>query len=152
MSPNRNCGDSGCSAGRPDEVVGSHRADRRGLLWCCLVLLFTCLLAIPLARQRFLYAALFARLQVEGVTLHFLDDVLLLNLALKPAQRVFKRLAFLYANLCPETTPPNRPNKGLYRVQEIPSPRPQIPRHCCTNPRQRGGTALPDFPRLRNKK
>ena len=75
-----------------------------------LILLFTSLLAIPLARQRFLHTALFARLQVKGMTLYFLDDVFLLNLALEPAQRIFKRLAFLHANLCQLTTPPNRPN------------------------------------------
>jgi len=65
-----------------------------------LVLLFTSLLAIPLARQSRLYAFLFTGLQVVGVTLDFLDDVLLLYLPLEPAQRIFERLAFLYANLC----------------------------------------------------
>ncbi len=74
-----------------------------------LVLLFTSFLTIPLARQRFFHTALFTGLQVEGVTLYFLDDVFLLNLALEPAQRIFKRLAFLHANLCQLTTPPNRP-------------------------------------------
>jgi hypothetical protein len=34
------------------------------------------------------------------VTFDFLDDVFLLNLPLKPAERILKRLAFLYANLC----------------------------------------------------
>jgi len=65
-----------------------------------LVLLFTSLLAIPLARQCFLDATLFARFQVVGVTFDFLDDVFLLNLPLKPAERILKRFAFLYANLC----------------------------------------------------
>src|SRR5271170_3012901 len=83
-----------------------------------LVLLFTSFLTIPLARQRFFHAALFTGLQVEGVTFHFFDDVFLLDLTLKPAQRIFKRFAFLHANLCQCTTPPNRPNIGLYRVQE----------------------------------
>jgi len=83
-----------------------------------LVLLFTSLLTIPLARQRFFHAALFTGLQVEGMTLDFFNDVFLLNLPLKPAQRIFKRFAFLHANLCQCTTPPNRPNIGLYRVQE----------------------------------
>src|ERR1700683_338084 len=50
-----------------------------------LVLLFTSLLTIPLARQSCLYAALLAWLQVVGVTLDFLDDVLRLYLPLKPA-------------------------------------------------------------------
>ncbi len=72
-----------------------------------LVLLFTSLLTIPLARQRFFHAALFTGLQVEGVTFHFFDNVFLLYLTLKPAQRIFKRFAFLHANLCQCTTPPN---------------------------------------------
>jgi len=64
-----------------------------------LISLFTSLLAIPLARQSRLYAFLLAGLQVVGVTLDFLDDVLLLNLPLKPAQRIFERFAFLNTNL-----------------------------------------------------
>ena len=50
-----------------------------------LILLFTSLFAIPLACQRLFYAALFTGLKVKGVTLDFLDDVLLLYLAFKPA-------------------------------------------------------------------
>ena len=65
-----------------------------------LVLLFTSLLAIPLARQCFLDATLFTGLQVVGVTFDFLDDVFLLNLPLKPAERILKRFAFLHTNLC----------------------------------------------------
>ncbi len=65
-----------------------------------LVSLFTSLLAIPLARQSRFYALLLAGLQVVGVTLDFLNNVLLLYLPLEPAQRIFQRLAFLYANLC----------------------------------------------------
>ena len=65
-----------------------------------LVLLLAGLLTIPLARQGSLDATLFTGLQVVGMTLDFLDDVFLLNLALEPAQSVFERLAFLYANLC----------------------------------------------------
>ena len=78
----------------------------RGFVFSCpfsglrLVLLFTSLLAIPLARQCFLDATLFTGLQVVGVTFDFLDDVFLLNLPLKPTERILKRLAFLYANLC----------------------------------------------------
>src|SRR5271157_6403445 len=62
---------------------GNRRPDRQ------LVLLFTCLLAAALARQRFFHTLSFARLEVEGVTLHFLDDVLLLDLSLKTPQGVF---------------------------------------------------------------
>ncbi len=65
-----------------------------------LVLLFTSLLAIPLARQRFFHALALAGFQVEGMTFDFFDDVFLLYLAFEPAQCIFKRLAFLNANLC----------------------------------------------------
>lgn len=34
------------------------------------------------------------------MTFDFLDDVFLLYLPFKPTQCIFKRLAFLYANLC----------------------------------------------------
>jgi hypothetical protein len=50
--------------------------------------------------QSCLDATLLTGLQVVGVTLDFLDDVLLLYLPLEPAQRIFQRFAFLYANLC----------------------------------------------------
>src|SRR5580658_9389232 len=78
-----------------------------------LVSLFASFLAIPLACQCCLHATLFTGLQIVGVTLHFLDNVLLLYLPLKPAQSIFERLAFLYANLCQEIPPPNPPN-GLF--------------------------------------
>jgi hypothetical protein len=54
-----------------------------------LVLLLTSFFAAALARQRFFHTLLFARLEVEGMTLHFLDDVLLLDLTLEAAQSVF---------------------------------------------------------------
>ena len=63
-------------------------------------MLFTSLLAIPLARQCFLDATLLTGLQVVGVTFDFLDDVFLLNLPLKPTERILKRFAFLNTNLC----------------------------------------------------
>lgn len=44
------------------------------------------LLAVPFARQGFLGAALFARLQIEGVLLDLLDDIFLLDLALEAAE------------------------------------------------------------------
>ena len=64
-----------------------------------LILLFTSLFTIPLARKGCLDATLLTGLQVVGVTFDFLDDVLCLYLPLKPAQRIFQRFAFLYANL-----------------------------------------------------
>jgi len=65
-----------------------------------LVLLLASLLAIPLPRQGCLHAFFLTRLQVVGVALYFLDDVLLLDLPFEAAQRVFQRLAFLYTNFC----------------------------------------------------
>ena len=83
---------------RPNVSAGNDvRSEFAGL-----ILLFSCFLTIPLARQCFFYSTALARFQVEGVTLHFLNNVFLLNLALKPAQCIFKRLAFLHAN--PATT------------------------------------------------
>jgi len=79
-----------------------------------LVLLFASLFTIPLARQRFLHAALLAWFQVEGVTFHFFDNVLRLYLALESAQSILKRLAFLYANLCQRNTPPTWPHAGIF--------------------------------------
>jgi hypothetical protein len=71
-----------------------------------LILLFAGLLAVTLAGQCFLDAALFAGLQIVGVTLDFLDDVFLLHLALETAERILERLAFLYADFCQiENTP-----------------------------------------------
>jgi len=65
-----------------------------------LVLFLTNLLAIPLACKCFLDALLFAGLQVEGVTLHFLDDVFLLHLALEAAECVLEGLTLLETNFC----------------------------------------------------
>jgi hypothetical protein len=79
-----------------------------------LVRLFASLLAIPLACQCSLHALFFARLQIVGMTLNFLDDVFLLDLALKPAQCIFERLAFLYTNLCQKNPPPNMPRGNNY--------------------------------------
>ena len=67
-----------------------------------LVLFLASFLAITLASQSGLDAALLARLEVVGVTLHLLDNVLLLDLPFETAQRIFERLAFLYTNFCQE--------------------------------------------------
>ncbi len=53
-----------------------------------LVLLFASLFATALARQRFFYTFLLARLEVEGVTLHFLDYVLLLDFTFEAPQGI----------------------------------------------------------------
>ena len=53
-----------------------------------LVLLLASLFSAALASQRFFHSLLLARLEVKGVTLHFLDDVLLLDFAFEAAQGV----------------------------------------------------------------
>jgi hypothetical protein len=67
-----------------------------------LVLLLTDLLAITLTCKRFLHAFLFTGLQIERVTLDFLDNVFSLHLALEAPQGILKGFAFLYSNLCQE--------------------------------------------------
>jgi hypothetical protein len=81
-----------------------------------LVLLFASLFTIPLACQCCFDTTLLARLQVVGVTFDFLDDVFLLYLALKPAQCVFKRFAFLQANLCQRECHLQTCQKGLHVI------------------------------------
>jgi hypothetical protein len=71
-----------------------------------LILLFTSLFSAAFARERFLYALLFAWLQVKGVTLYLLDNVFLLHLAFKAAQRILEGLALLEPDFCqPDNTP-----------------------------------------------
>ena len=53
-----------------------------------LIRFFANLLSSTLSRQRLLDSALRARLQIEGVALHFLNDVLGLNLALETTEGV----------------------------------------------------------------
>ncbi len=65
-----------------------------------LILFLADLLPVTLACQCFLHTLLLARLQVKRVTLYFLDDVLGLHFALEAAQRILKRLTFLYSNFC----------------------------------------------------
>src|SRR5580704_15098449 len=60
-----------------------------------LVLLASLLLAQTLARQRLFRAPLFTGLHVEAMLLNFLDNILLLHLALETTQSVFKGLTFL---------------------------------------------------------
>jgi hypothetical protein len=67
--------------------------------------LFANLFSGTLSRQSLLHSTFFAGLQVEGVTLHFLNDVFGYNLALETAQGVLQRLAFLQPNFC-QTHPP----------------------------------------------
>jgi len=77
------------------------------------ILLFACLLACALARQRFLYPFLFSGLQVKRVTFYFFNDVLLLHFPLKATQGVFERLAFLQSDFCQKKLHPQTGPVGL---------------------------------------
>lgn len=63
-----------------------------------LVLFLACLLAAALSSQRFFHPLFLARFQIEGVTFHFLDDVLLLYLPFEAAKRILKGFALLNPN------------------------------------------------------
>jgi hypothetical protein len=65
-------------------------------------------LAIALASQRLLDSFLLSRLQVEGVTFDFFDDVLLLYLTFEPSKGVLQSLALLKSYFSQTgKTPPN---------------------------------------------
>ena len=72
-----------------------------------LVLFFTRLFASTLASESSLYTLLLAGLQVKGVALDLLDNVFLLHLALKTAQRVLEGFTLLKPYFCQTDTPPN---------------------------------------------
>ena len=78
-------------------------------LWCNLIRVSANFFPCTLLSQSLFHSASLARLQVIGVTFHLFDDVLLLYLPLKPAQRIFERFAFLNTNLCQKIPPPNMP-------------------------------------------
>lgn len=63
------------------------------------------LLAAALASECLFDALLLARFQVEGMLLHFLDNIFLLNLSFEAPQRIFNGLAVLNSNLCQSDTP-----------------------------------------------
>jgi hypothetical protein len=73
---------------------------------------FANLLLRPLAGQRLLYAELGARLQIVGVTLHFLNDVFRLNFALEATQGALNGLAFLQSDFSQPKSPPNPAENG----------------------------------------
>ena len=76
---------------------------------CCnSIVLFANLFSGTLLRQSLLHPASLARLQVVGVTLYFLNDVLRLNLAFEPTQGVLQRLALLQSNFCQNLSPPTQ--------------------------------------------
>ena len=69
--------------GMEDPLLSSSDPTRGNL-----ILLFANLFSGTLSRQSLLHSALRARLQVEGVTLHFFNNVLLLDLAFKTSKSV----------------------------------------------------------------
>jgi hypothetical protein len=81
-------------------IKGKRAATRGGAALYRLVLLFPSFFPAAFARQCFLHALLLARLQIKGVALNLLDYVLLLHLALEPAQCIFKGLALLQSDFC----------------------------------------------------
>lgn len=62
-------------------------------------------LAAALASEGLLRALLLTRLQVIGVLLDILDDVLLLDLSLEASKRAFNGLAFLHPDFGQSLTP-----------------------------------------------
>jgi len=76
-----------------------------------LILLFAKLFSGTLSRQTLLHSALRARFQVEGVTLHFFNDVFRLYLALEPPQGILDRLTLLQSNFCQTHHPPTSPDR-----------------------------------------
>jgi hypothetical protein len=80
-------------ADRSEDALGKPKGPNCVLLR--LILLASLLFAQALARQRLFGASLFTGFHVEAMLLDFLDNVLLLHLALETTQSVFKRLTFL---------------------------------------------------------
>ncbi len=58
------------------------------------------LFSVALAREGFFGALFLTRLQVEGMSLDFLNDVFLLDLALETAQRAFQGFSVLDVDFC----------------------------------------------------
>jgi hypothetical protein len=76
-------------------------------VFTCLVLFFANLLARSFPSQRSLHTLFFARLQVKGVSLYFLDNVFLLYLPLKTAKSVLEGFPLLKPYFRQSDTPPN---------------------------------------------
>ena len=69
--------------------------------------LFANFLLCPLTSQSLLYAELRARLQIVGMTLHFLNDVFRLNFALEATKSALNGLALLQSDFSQTKSPPN---------------------------------------------
>ena len=97
---------AGCTRGDDGKMkrslLGSDLYGLEGLVG-----FFADLFSGALSGQRFFHAALLTRLQVIGVTFHFLDDVFRLHLALEAAQGVLYGFTLLQSNFCQIESPPN---------------------------------------------
>ena len=71
-----------------------------------LVVVLSGLLAGSFSSQGLLDPALFAWLQVKGMSFDFFDDVFLLDLALETAESVLERLSFLKSHFSQTTNTP----------------------------------------------
>jgi hypothetical protein len=76
-----------------------------------------------LSRQSLLHSALRARLQVEGVTLHFFNDVFRLNLALEPTKGILDRLTLLQSNFRQTHPPQTKTNRTYLSLLHLTAPR-----------------------------
>ena len=90
--------------GTPRERKGAALGRRPCVL---LLLFFPSFFPAALSRQSFLHAPLFTGFQIEGVALHFFDDVLLLDLALESAQGILEGFSLLQSDFRQKATPPN---------------------------------------------
>ena len=70
------------------------------------VVVLSGLLAGSFSSQGLLDPALFAWLQVKGMSFDFFDDVFLLDLALETAESVLERLSFLKSHFSQTTNTP----------------------------------------------
>ena len=73
----------------PSERVGPLLGNN-GPPWCNLIQVITILFSGTLLSESLLHSASFARLQVEGVALHVLNNVFRHNLALESSECVFQ--------------------------------------------------------------
>ena len=85
-------------------------ADRRPITTACrvekLVLLFTSLFPVALARQRSFHTLFLTGLQVKRMPLYFLYDVLSLDFSLEAAKGVLQRFALLNFYFCQRKNTP----------------------------------------------
>ena len=76
------------------------------------LLFFASLFPAAFASERFFHSLLLARLQVKGMTFHFLDNVFLLYLPLETTQGVLEGFALLNSDFSQRPTPPNSSQNG----------------------------------------